>query len=68
MQSTLIVNSLEHKYGGIQSLRGVGMEVHDNEVVALVGANGAGKTTLLRCISGILQALRRFYHLQWRTD
>ena len=55
MQSTLIVNSLEHKYGGIQSLRGVGMEVHDNEVVALVGANGAGKTTLLRCISGILK-------------
>ena len=55
MQSMLQVNDLEHKYGAIRSLKGVSLEVHKGEVVALIGANGAGKTTLLRCISGILR-------------
>lgn len=55
MQSKLSVKDLEHKYGAIQSLKGVSLDVMDHEVVALIGANGAGKTTLLRCISGILK-------------
>ena len=55
MQSMLQVKDLEHKYGAIQSLKGVSLDVSQGEVVALIGANGAGKTTLLRCISGILK-------------
>ena len=52
----LQIKNLHHYYGSIHALKGIDMEVHEGEIVTLIGANGAGKTTLLRCISGILKA------------
>lgn len=49
----LSVNGLRTRYGRIEVLHGIDLEVHSGEIVTLVGANGAGKTTLLRCLSGI---------------
>ncbi|MBN9445055.1 branched-chain amino acid ABC transporter ATP-binding protein/permease [Bosea sp. (in: a-proteobacteria)] len=40
-------------YGKSHILRGVSLDVHDNEIVALLGRNGAGKSTLLKTITGI---------------
>ena len=40
-------------YGDAQALHGVSLDVHEGEVVTLVGSNGAGKTTTLRAISGL---------------
>ena len=51
----LELNDLDVRYGNVQALRGVSLQVSDGEVVALLGANGAGKTTTLRTISGLLR-------------
>ncbi len=43
-------------YGRSHILHGVGLEVNEGEIVALLGRNGAGKTTTLRSIMGLTPA------------
>ena len=50
----LSVQDLVVSYGNIQALRGISFEVHEGEIVTLIGANGAGKSTTLRAISGLI--------------
>ena len=50
----LKVSDLHVHYGMVHALKGVGLEVNEGEIVALIGANGAGKTTLLHTISGLI--------------
>ena len=49
----LKVTGLKVAYGGIQAVKGVTFEVHEGELVSLIGANGAGKTTTLKAVTGI---------------
>jgi branched-chain amino acid transport system ATP-binding protein len=49
----LQVDAIETYYGSIQALKGVSLEVHEGEIVTLIGANGAGKSTTLRSINGL---------------
>ena len=41
------------RYGEIEALRGISLNVEEGQVVTLLGANGAGKSTTLRAISGL---------------
>jgi len=51
----LQIENLHVKYGHVEVLFGVSLEVKGGEVVALLGANGAGKTTTLAAVSGLLK-------------
>ena len=52
----LAVENLEVVYNDVVLvLRGISLEVGDDQIVALLGANGAGKTTTLRAITGLLE-------------
>jgi branched-chain amino acid transport system ATP-binding protein len=48
----LSVRGVQTFYGKIPALKGVDMEVHEGEIVTLIGANGAGKSTLMMTIFG----------------
>ncbi|WQH35064.1 ABC transporter ATP-binding protein [Salinicola sp. LHM] len=52
------IRDVEAFYGQIQALRGVSLDVHEGEIVTLLGSNGAGKSTTLKTISGLVRARR----------
>jgi branched-chain amino acid transport system ATP-binding protein len=54
MAAMLQVHDLRVAYGGIQAVKGVDFEVHEGELVSLIGSNGAGKTTTMKAITGLL--------------
>ncbi len=53
--SMLTVENINVYYGPIHALKGISIDVKQNEIVALIGANGAGKSTTLKTISGLLR-------------
>jgi ABC-type sugar transport system ATPase subunit len=51
----LRVSDLRKSFGPVEALRGVDLDLHAGEVLAVVGDNGAGKSTLIKHISGVYQ-------------
>lgn len=49
----LQVKDLQARYGAVEALKGISLEVHPGEVVTMIGGNGAGKSTLMKVISGL---------------
>ena len=55
IRSVIETDGLSKKFGKTEALTGVGIEVPEGAIYALVGANGAGKTTLIKLLMNILR-------------
>ncbi|WP_199777344.1 ABC transporter ATP-binding protein [Bosea sp. FBZP-16] len=51
----LAIEGLKVRYGAVEALKGISLEVGQGEVVTLIGGNGAGKSTLMRAIGGLVK-------------
>ena len=51
----LEIKDLHVKYGTVEALHGINIEVKEGEIVTILGANGAGKSTTLMTISGLIK-------------
>ncbi len=65
-EPTLQVRDLVVRYGAIEALHGISLDVAEGEVVALIGANGAGKTSTLAAICGLVRPARGTVRLSGR--
>jgi branched-chain amino acid transport system ATP-binding protein len=50
----LSVNNISVGYKGLLAIQNVSFEIHDGEIVSLVGSNGAGKSTIVKTIAGLM--------------
>jgi branched-chain amino acid transport system ATP-binding protein len=64
MEVMLSIENLTIVYGNIKAVDGISFEVHEGEIVTLIGANGAGKSSTLRAISGIVPCSGRIIYRQ----
>ena len=48
------ISNLQKKYGELEVLNNINLQIEDGEIYGLIGISGAGKSTLLRCINGII--------------
>jgi multiple sugar transport system ATP-binding protein len=51
--ATVSIKGLQKRYGGVEALSGIDLEIPDGEFTVLVGPSGCGKSTLLRTIAGL---------------
>ncbi len=49
----LEINNVKKRYGHVEILKGINLNVEEHQVVCLIGPSGCGKSTMLRCINGL---------------
>lgn len=51
MSEIINIKNLHKRFDNLEVLKGIDLNVYDNDVVCLIGSSGSGKSTLLRCIN-----------------
>jgi iron complex transport system ATP-binding protein len=54
MEPILTLKNVGYRYGQIQAVKGIDLQVHGGEILGILGPNGSGKSTLLKVMDGIL--------------
>ncbi|HEB31685.1 MAG TPA: ABC transporter ATP-binding protein [Spirochaetes bacterium] len=49
----LSIKNIVVRYGGVEALKGISLEIEEGSITTLIGSNGAGKSTCLKAVSGI---------------
>jgi ABC-2 type transport system ATP-binding protein len=55
MQSAIRVRGLWKRYGSIEAVRGISLEVREGEIFGLIGPDGAGKTSTFQVLAGVME-------------
>jgi len=56
IEPMLKVHEITKTFGGIIALNRVSFDVHEGEILGIIGPNGSGKTTVVNCITGFIKA------------
>ena len=51
--ATLSLKNIKKRFGDVQVIHGIDMEIKDGEFIVIVGPSGCGKSTLLRMVAGL---------------
>ena len=62
----LNADDLHFSYGSKDVLRGIDLEIHEGELVGLIGPNGVGKSTLLKIVAGLLKPSKGYLYVNGR--
>lgn len=63
----LRLNDLHVYYGNVHALKGIGLEISQGDIVALLGGNGAGKSTTLKAISRLIRPKQGAIHFEGQS-
>ena len=47
----IVANEVKKRFGALEVLKGISLEVAEGEVLCIIGPSGSGKSTLLRCLN-----------------
>ncbi len=53
-ETILKLSGVTKRFGGVQALTEVDVEIHRGDILGIIGPNGSGKTTLVNCITGFV--------------